>query len=65
MKKLPPKYRCFTTDLFRAKQLIKEGRCVAINYCQWQTFQHLVGRPLSLRGIFNTEDYGEIVVLHR
>lgn len=65
MNTLPKKYRCVTFDLSRAKELINEGRCVAISYCQWQELQHMVCKPISLRGIFDTDDYGKIVVLHR
>ena len=52
-------------DLYRAKQLILEGRCVAISMCKWQYFQQLVGNAMSLRGIFDTDDHGKVIVLHR
>ena len=65
MTELPKKYRCFDSDLFKAKEKLLSKRIAVVPYKMWQKLNQFVGKPICLRGIYETKQYGRVVVLHR
>ena len=65
INELPKRFRCVTTDLFRAKELLLRKRIVVVPYSMWQQLNGFVGKPTCLRASYDTKLYGRVVVLHR
>lgn len=62
---LPKRFRCVTTNMDRAKELLLRKRIVVVPYSMWQDLNKYVGKPICLRGTYNVAVYGRVVVLHR